>query len=311
MSAINPSDQIRPNGRTDKISKTDQLDGDKPCNLCKTAEYDITIDGRYGKIARCKSCGLMYRKTMVGQYPIHFYGGDEHHSQQVAEKQVLQLLDYAKSLPIAERYIHSVSGQKTLLELGSYHGEFLRLARERGYRVTGLEPNANLVRHCKERYPDMTIHSRFLREAGFASNSFDVVCLFHVIEHMNYPLEELCEIYRILKPGGVAVVETPRYDTIWFKLLKERERSVIPEHFYFFTRASLSQMAEKAGFTVARLDTVGRTLTVDRLLGNVCKVLGSDSIAKLINSVSKQAHLDRAKFHVNTGDMMRLYLTKQ
>lgn len=310
MSVINPSDEIRMSGQVSKISKTDQLDEDKPCNLCKTSEYEVTINGRYGKIVRCKSCGLMYRKTMLGHYPIHFYGGDEHHSQQVEEKQVLQLKDYAKSLPIAEQYLRGSSQRRTLLEIGSYYGEFLRLARERGFHVTGLEPNESLARRCKERYPDMVIHSRFLRDAAFAADSFDMVCLFHVIEHMNYPLEEMREIYRILKPGGVAVIETPRYDTIWFKLLKERERSVIPEHFYFFTRSSLSAMAEMAGFKVQRLDSVGRTLTLDRLLGNVCKVLGSNGIAKLINSASKALHLDRVKFHINTGDMMRIYLTK-
>ena len=56
--------------------------------------------------------------------------------------------------------------------------------------------------------------------------------------------------------------------------------------------------------------SVGRTLTLDRLLGNVCKVLGSNGIAKLINSTSKALHLERVKFHINTGDMMRIYVTK-
>ncbi len=293
------------------ITKTDELDDHKPCNLCKSSDYDVTIDGQYGRIVSCKSCGLMYRKTMIGHYPIHFYGGADHHHQQVEEKQVLQLQDYAKSLPIAEEYLLKAGTERTLLEIGSYYGEFLRLAGERGYRVTGLEPNAGLAERCKIRYPEMAIHSCFLGDAKFPDASFDVVCLFHVIEHMNYPLEELQEIRRILKPGGVAVIETPRYDTIWFKVLKERERSVIPEHFYFFTRKSLTQMAEKAGFSVVRLDNVGRTLTMDRLLGNVCKVLGSGAIAKLITNTSKALHLDQIKFHINTGDMMRLYVTKR
>jgi SAM-dependent methyltransferase len=310
MSAINPSNISRVFGEAGKITKTDQLDEDKPCNFCGSDAYELTIDGRYGKVVRCKCCGLMYRKTMLGHYPIHFYGGNHHHSQQVEEKQVLQLTDYARSLPIAEKYLRIPRSQKTLLEIGSYQGEFLCLARERGYQVTGLEPNASLAERAKLRYPDMTIQSQFLRDAEFKSDSFDLVCLFHVIEHMNYPLEELNEIYRILKPGGVAVIETPRYDTIWFKLLKERERSVIPEHFYFFTRPSLSAMAKKAGFTVERLDSVGRTLTLDRLLGNVCKVLGSNNIAKLVNRFSKTLHLEQVRFHVNTGDMMRIYASK-
>lgn len=310
MSAFEHFEAITAVDQSNRITKTDELDEAKSCNLCKSSDFEIVIDGKFGKIARCKSCGLMYRKTMLGHYPIELYGGAEHHLQQVENKQILQLQDYAKSLPIAEQYLHNTDSDRTLLEIGSYYGEFLRLAKERGYRVSGLEPNPNLAEQCRTRYPDMNIHSCFLRDAKFPDNSFDVVCLFHVIEHMNYPLEELQEISRILKPGGVAVIETPRYDTIWFRVLKERERSVIPEHFFFFTRSSLSKMAKNAGLSIVRLDNVGRTLTLDRLLGNVCKVLGSGSMARLINRTSEVLHLDRIRFHVNTGDMMRLYVTK-
>lgn len=296
--------------QTDRITETDQLDQEKPCNLCKSNEYRLTIDGRYGQIVTCKSCGMMYRKTMRGHYPLDCYGGAEHHDQQVAAKQVLQLQDYAKSLPIAERYLGTNDSERTLLEIGSYHGEFLRLAADSGYRVTGLEPNQSLAEVSRHRYPQFPVHGRFLRDAKFPDASFDMVCLFHVIEHMNYPLEELEEIYRILKTGGVAVIETPRYDTIWFKLLKERERSVIPEHFYFFTRNSLKRMVSRAGFAVIRIDNVGRTLTLDRLLGNVCKVLGSRVLTKIINGASKRFHFEKIKLHVNTGDMMRIYVAK-
>lgn len=292
------------------ITETDVLDEQKPCNLCKSWDYVVTIDGRYGKIVRCTSCGLMYRKTMVGRYPIHCYGGVNHHRQQVADKQVLQLADYAQTLPILERYCGTHGTDRSLLEIGSYHGEFLRLASERGYRVVGVEPNAELAAHCKEVYPHFTIHTSFLRDVGFSDHSFDVVCLFHVIEHMNYPLEELMEIHRILKPGGIAVIETPRYDTVWFRVLKERERSVIPEHFYFFTRSSLSRMVEKAGLSVVRTDNVGRTLTIDRLLGNICKVLNSPGFARVVNGISERLRLNRLKVYINTGDMMRLYAIK-
>ena len=310
MSALKHFEDVPYVDSASRITKTDELDEAKSCNLCKSSDFVIVIDGQYGKIVRCKSCGLMYRRTMLGHYPIDLYGGAEHHLQQVENKQILQLQDYAKSLPIAEQHLQKSGSERTLLEIGSYYGEFLRLAKERGYRVTGLEPNSGLAEHCRTRYPEMTIHSSFLRDAKFPDNSFDVVCLFHVIEHMNYPLEELQEIRRILKPGGIAVIETPRYDTLWFRVLKERERSVIPEHFFFFTRSSLSQMAKTAGLSVVRLDTVGRTLTLDRLLGNVCKVLGSGTIARMINRSSEVLHLDRVRFHVNTGDMMRLYVTK-
>ena len=46
-----------------------------------------------------------------------------------------------------------------------------------------------------------------------------MVVFIHVIEHVPDPLETLRSIYRVLKPGGHLVIETPRYDSLMFKLL--------------------------------------------------------------------------------------------
>jgi len=55
----------------------------------------------------------------------------------------------------------------------------------------------------------------------------------------------------MLRPGGILVVETPRYDTLTFKLLGHRERSVLCEgHVYFFTTSTLEPIAQKVGFSV-------------------------------------------------------------
>ena len=64
--------------------------------------------------------------------------------------------------------------------------------------------------------------------------------MLHVIEHVPDPVGTLREIWRILKPGGHLILETPRYDTAMFWLLGRRERSLSCDgHIFFFTNESL------------------------------------------------------------------------
>jgi predicted SAM-dependent methyltransferase len=134
--------------------------------------------------------------------------------------------------------------------------------------------------------------------------------MLHIIEHLGHPRSALEKIEEILRPGGILVIETPRFDTIWFRLLRHRERSVIQDHTYYFTRKSLSEMIRRTGLSVSRLDSVGRTLTLDRLGYNFAKVVNLKSFSRLLIRTSDRLHLHRYSIHLNFRDMMRLFARK-
>lgn len=284
------------------------LDDKKACNLCGSIEHTIVIDGRYGKIVKCCQCGLMFRLTSIGPHPVEQSGGAERHARQYETKQKVQLVDYEKCLPIIEGY--RGNSNRDLLEIGSHKGHFLDIARSRGWRVKGIEPAEVHARRAIEDF-GLDVAINYLRDTKLPEESYDVVVMFHVIEHFLDPLAELIEINRILRQGGILVAETPRFDTIWFKVLRERERSVIPGHYFYFTRESLTQMIAKAGFSILRLDSVGRTLTLDRLVSNIAKVIDSKNVSHYLVRISDALHFNRLKIHVNLHDMMRIYARKE
>ncbi len=283
-----------------------QLDENQNCNLCGSPDRDIIIDGQFGKVAKCGQCGLMFRTTSIRD-TAEQSGGRARFAVQYEAKQRNQLADYETCFSVIDKY--PLPPDPHMLEIGSHTGHFLNLARKRGWRVKGVEPNAELSHRAMEQF-DLDVAISFLRDAQLPENEFDAVVLFHVIEHFFDPLAELREMHRVMRPGGILVAETPRYDTIFFKLLKERERSVIPNHYFYFTRRSLTDMVTKAGFTVLRLDSVGRTLSLDRLHFNVSKMLGSKSANRLFLRLSDSLHFDRIKIHLNMHDMMRIYARK-
>ena len=289
-------------------NKVNELEDNRYCSLCGSKNFELVIDGKYGKVVKCTECGLMYRKTMIGRYPVEFLGGLQHFSSQIETKQAMQIKDEATCFPIIKNILGEFAG-KRLLEIGSYYGHFLDYARKLGFIVTGLDPDTSLAEIARKRF-NLEIIDGFLQDAHIGDESYDVVVMFHVIEHMNDPLKEMKEINRIMKRGGIFIAETPRYDTLWFKILREHERSVIPEHFTFFTKNSFSQMVTKAGFNIIQLDTVGRTLTFDRLLTQVSKMVGSKFIAKKVLRMSEFLHFEKITFYLNMGDMMRIYARK-
>jgi hypothetical protein len=92
-------------------------------------------------------------------------------------------------------------------------------------------------------------------------------------------------------------------------MLGRRERSLsnCNGHIYFFTVPTLTKLLEKQGLEVVRVDLVGRTLTMDRFLGNVGLIAKNHGFAKLLNRFSNSFHMDKVVFHVNARDMQRIY----
>jgi 2-polyprenyl-3-methyl-5-hydroxy-6-metoxy-1,4-benzoquinol methylase len=173
-----------------------------------------------------------------------------------------------------------------------------------------VEPEEWTSEIAKRKYGLEVICAPF-QEAGLPKESFDAILLLHVIEHVRDPFKSLRDIADLVRPGGYLVLETPRYDTLMFKMLRGRERSVIPQHLHYFTRKSMLAMCGDAGFGAIKVEAVGRTVTLDRLSFYLAKFLRSQGATKATTSLSDFLHLNRIRIHVNLHDMMRLYLQKK
>jgi hypothetical protein len=106
-------------------------------------------------------------------------------------------------------------------------------------------------------------------------------------------------------------METPRYDTLMFKLLGKRERSLNGDgHIYFFTTSTLEKIATRAGFTVLKTDYVGRSLTLDRVFSVLGVISKSQLIQKILKDVAVKLHLNKILLSLNVRDIQRIYLKK-
>ena len=285
------------------------------CNLCGADNFDVLFEKSRRlahRVVRCKHCGLMYANPQEWVDCLQMGGagwagtfepdGDD---RAYFQKVNAQLADYAKALDVLNEYCPH---KGRLLEIGCGPGLLLAHARSQGWDVVGLEPDPRFANYARAHYGFELIEA-LLPQARAPDGAFDAVLLLHVIEHMPDPLADLREARRLLKPGGMLVVETPRFDSFMFKLLGKRERSLNnwPGHIYFFTVPTLRRLLKIAGFEVVRTDLVGRTLTVQRLLFNAALVVHGRRLEAHIARLGRLLHLDNLRVHINLRDMQRVY----
>jgi SAM-dependent methyltransferase len=149
-----------------------------------------------------------------------------------------------------------------VLDVGCGEGSFLDAARSMNWEAMGTEISPEGCRLAKELWKTEPFNGP-LEAAPFADASFDVVTLWHVIEHVPDPLKTLQTVVRLVRPGGRVVVACPNREDYLYRIAYWLGRGRSP-HFYhpsdrephvtYFTPRSLSLMLSRSGLEPCRFD---------------------------------------------------------
>lgn len=290
------------------------------CNCCGSEDFTIAFEPgsaqRY-QIVRCKRCDLMYVNPRP-EDPEHVVisrhietedtGPDDLEKLQRIEKEQLQVRDY----DVTRKLLNSLYPRRgKLLEIGSGFGFLLAAFKADGWDVQGVDPNRQACKFASQ-FNHIDARPGTLEEMAYNNETFDVVVMNHVIEHLPDPLAALKEINRVVRHSGHVVIETPRYDTLAFRLLGKRERSLSCEgHVYFFTTNSLRRTYEAAGFQLVDYRPVGRSLTLNRLAYNFGVMSKSRQLQTVFDSTSRLLRLNKLSIYINARDMQRVCVQRQ
>ena len=137
-----------------------------------------------------------------------------------------------------------------VLDIGCGRGLLLNKLKERGWDPQGTELSEDAAAYARDRL-NLPVTTETLEDAHFPDNEFDLVILWHVLEHVPDPRGTLKEIGRVLKPGGALLVAVPNFGSPearfsgagWFHL-------DVPRHLTHFTFRSLSEALRAAGLEV-------------------------------------------------------------
>ena len=145
----------------------------------------------------------------------------------------------------------SVSREKKLLDVGCGTGDFLKVAKDNNWTVSGIEPNQEARTIANKKTVDSVFDIQQLLK--FESNSFDVITLWHVLEHLP-KLESHIEIFEsLLKPNGRLVIAVPNYNSYDAKHYKNFWAAFdVPRHLWHFSQTSIARVAKTKNMEVVR-----------------------------------------------------------
>ncbi|MBN1162196.1 class I SAM-dependent methyltransferase [Patescibacteria group bacterium] len=143
-----------------------------------------------------------------------------------------------------------------LLDVGCGEDPFLEVQKKRGYNVYGTDVDKTAREHFKKLGIEVRIGN--LQNVKWSKNFFDVITLWHTLEHDVKPQETLKECYKILKDSGTLIISVPNFNSLERKIFNEHWIYLSPpRHIFQFTPESLSKVLADVGFRVYKVKYPG------------------------------------------------------
>jgi SAM-dependent methyltransferase len=217
---------------------------------CLVGDYHITTG--HVENVWCARCGLGWNRLMMTDDELAgFYAG---YTKKVGSEEEDDLLfgtteaDVETLTASQARFVaeHVTAASGRVLDIGCGKGSFLKSfqAARAGWQYVGIEPSRDEAALAR-RNAAFEIHEGMFGTVPLEKNSFDLVAIMHVLEHVSRPVEVVRQMAEVIKPGGVLFVEVPNtldlnmfYDVLLF------------EHLYHFQPATLAWLLQREGFDV-------------------------------------------------------------
>ncbi|MBZ4192359.1 class I SAM-dependent methyltransferase [Niabella beijingensis] len=219
---------------------------------------DYTVSGELFPIVECGSCTLRFTQDVPDQDAIGpYYKSEDYISHSNTSKglvsrmyQKVRSRTMQQKAALVEKYTHLQKGH--LLDLGCGTGTFLNTMQGRGWKVTGLEPDADARRMAAQLYQLEVSPSHELFRLEKAQ--FDAVTLWHVLEHVHELNDYINRLKEILKPGGVLFIAVPNYTSRDAATYQQYWAAYdVPRHLYHFSPRAMQVLMERHGFRIEKL----------------------------------------------------------
>ena len=189
---------------------------------------------------------------------------------------------------------------KSFLDVGCAGGASLVAARTLGFEVTGIEPSRWMAEFGRKTY-GVDIRQGTLEADTFAPQSFDLISLWDVLEHIPDPNELLRIVLGLLKPGGVFIVTYPDIGSLAQKILRDRWPFWLSVHLNYYTPKTMRVQLEKSGFQVLEFRSYWMTLPLHYTLERAAAYIPPmGAVAKLVRGVG----LGNLSFTYNMGQTL-------
>lgn len=233
------------------------------CPICNSSDFklflickDYTVSRETFNIVQCNSCGFKFTNPRpeakeLGKY----YKSEEYVSHSNTSRgfinstyQAVRKYTLFKKLQLISRYFKT----GTILDIGCGTGEFLNTCKNAKWSTLGIEPDNDVRAMAIKNYSLDVREEEDLK--NLASASFDIITMWHVLEHVPELNECVEELKRLIKPKGVIIIAVPNSNSYDARIYKENWAAYdVPRHLYHFAPRDIETLFTKHEMKVFRI----------------------------------------------------------
>lgn len=233
------------------------------CPVCGVSNIKISdeitdhfLTGETFQLTRCNNCGFLFtnprpKKTDLARY----YQSEDYFSHSKKKKGLISFLyDSVKKYALYQKFrlISKYKKRGSILDVGCATGEFLHHFKNRGWKTLGIEPAEQPRKFAIDNYSLKVKSEESI--TVLKDESFDVITMWHVLEHVPELNQRMKEIRRLLKPDGLLLIALPNYLSWDGQHYKNFWAGYdVPRHLYHFTPDTISLLLEKFHFSVFKI----------------------------------------------------------
>ncbi len=233
----------------------------KECPICGHQHFstkyklqDYTVSKEFYDILECKSCGFMFTQEVPDALSIgSYYKSEDYVSHSNTQKGLFfKIYHKVREYMLNQKrkaIIQNTSKQKNqkILDIGVGRGYFLNHMQTYGYKCTGIEQDADVRQIAKEEFSLNILAPEELYQ--LKENQFDIITLWHVLEHVHDLSGYLTKIKKLLKQDGLLVIALPNPTCADEAIYKEHWAGWdVPIHLWHFTPHNIKQLLRQYQF---------------------------------------------------------------
>ncbi|MEN2280722.1 class I SAM-dependent methyltransferase [Algoriphagus sp. SE2] len=233
------------------------------CPLCKSGLFlnyteikDHAVSKQSFIVCRCQKCSLLFtnprpKENKIGPY----YDFSEYYSHEKNNKSITQIIyklvrEYTVSKKV--KLITELKGEGKILDYGCGTGEFLQAAKNKGWKVNGVEPTEKARNQA-----NTILENAIVEDIDLIGDKkkYDIISLFHVLEHIHRLRKTVKKILKHLKSDGYIIIAVPNPESYDAKLYgKDWAGWDVPRHLYHFDQVAMKNFEQLFDLELVRVN---------------------------------------------------------
>lgn len=282
------------------------------CPQCKKNTAHYWFEKNNTKVNKCENCGLIF------VYPIptnldKIYSENYFCGANNGFGYINYDADKTNEIDEFKKYLEKIESQYPnkgrLLDIGAATGSFISAAKNRGWDVAGVEISEYAAEQGRKKGLD--IKAGIVENCKFEQNSFDVITMWDVFEHLPDPDKTISYVGNLLKPNGLLVLNSPNAGSTYARLMGKHWALIIPpEHLHLFNKKNAKVLLDKCGFSVVATDCIGKKFKLAYVF-QILYTVRHNQIWKKISDLIKKTPLNKVSFPINLRDNMFIIARKK